>query len=121
LVLAQQEGPAPNPSEIVASAPAAEMRFSPLGDGQECVSSRVADGQEIRFADRQEMHAAAMRRCEGCDGDFVPARSWSRFCSPACRLRAHRRLARKPETNDQPQFPSRARKIAGLDTADFPK
>jgi hypothetical protein len=114
LVLGQREGPAPNPSEIGASAPAAEMRFSPLGDGQECVSSRVADGQEVRLADAHGTHAAAMRCCEGCDGDFLPARPWSRFCSAACRLRAHRRLARKRETYDQPQLPSRAPKIASL-------
>jgi hypothetical protein len=33
-----------------------------------------------------------LRKCVSCDGDFLPARPWSRFCSPACRLRAHRRL-----------------------------
>jgi putative DNA primase/helicase len=33
------------------------------------------------------------RKCVSCDGNFLPARPWSRFCSPACRLRAHRRLA----------------------------
>jgi hypothetical protein len=37
------------------------------------------------------------RKCVSCDGDFLPARAWSRFCSPACRLRAHRRLARHDE------------------------
>jgi hypothetical protein len=121
LVLGQREVPEPNLSKIVASAPAGEMRFSPLVGGQECVSPRLANGQEIRFADRLETHAAAMRRCEGCDGDFVPARSWSRFCSPGCRLRAHRRLARRGETNDQPQFPSRAPKTASLDRAGFSK
>src|SRR5215469_10321938 len=31
-----------------------------------------------------------MRRCDGCGGDFRPARPWSRFCRPSCRLRAHR-------------------------------
>jgi hypothetical protein len=35
------------------------------------------------------------RRCVSCDGDFLPARRWSRFCSAVCRLRAHRRLARE--------------------------
>ena len=34
--------------------------------------------------------------CDGCDGDFRPARPWSRFCCPAFRLRAHRRLAKSP-------------------------
>ena len=38
-----------------------------------------------------ETEAPATRRCEGCGGDFLAARRWSRFCSPACRLRAHRR------------------------------
>jgi hypothetical protein len=38
------------------------------------------------------------RRCVSCDGDFLPARPWSRFCSPACRLRAHRR----PKSDDPP-------------------
>ena len=33
-----------------------------------------------------------LRRCVSCDGDFFPARPWSRCCSSACRLRAHRRL-----------------------------
>jgi hypothetical protein len=37
------------------------------------------------------------RKCVSCDGDFLPARPWSRFCSPGCRLRAHRRLARQDE------------------------
>jgi hypothetical protein len=40
-----------------------------------------------------------LRRCVSCDGDFLPARPWSRFCSPACRLRAYRKVAR--ETRDQ--------------------
>jgi hypothetical protein len=37
------------------------------------------------------------RKCVSCDGDFLPARRWSRFCSPACRLRAYRRLSRQDE------------------------
>jgi hypothetical protein len=41
------------------------------------------------------------RRCVSCDGDFFPARPWSRFCSSACRLRAHRRLPRQDQ-NVQP-------------------
>jgi hypothetical protein len=30
------------------------------------------------------------RKCVSCDGDFLPARPWSRFCGAACRVRAHR-------------------------------
>jgi hypothetical protein len=48
------------------------------------------------------------RRCVSCDRDFFPARPWSRFCSPACRLRAHRRLTGSREAKDQPQFPGGA-------------
>jgi hypothetical protein len=102
--------------------PYVEMRFSRPGDRRKCVSSPTpdvlpppADGREI------EVPAAGVRRCDGCDGDFVPARRWSRFCSPVCRLRAHRGLALRGETNDQPQLPSRAPKIASADTAGFPK
>jgi hypothetical protein len=99
-----------------------EMRFSRPGDGQECVSSPTADvlpppadGREI------EAPAPGARQCEGCDGEFLPARPWSRFCSSACRLRAHRRLTLRGETNDQAQFPSRAPNIGSADTAGFPK
>jgi hypothetical protein len=63
-----------------------EMRFNALGDGQESVSPRLADGGEIKAL----VPYAGTRRCEWCDGHFLPARQWSRFCSPACRLRAHR-------------------------------
>jgi hypothetical protein len=31
-----------------------------------------------------------LRRCEVCDRDFVVVKKWQRFCSPACRVRAHR-------------------------------
>jgi hypothetical protein len=31
-----------------------------------------------------------LRRCVSCDGDFLPVRQAQRFCSAACRLRAHR-------------------------------
>jgi hypothetical protein len=34
-----------------------------------------------------------LRQCVSCHGDFLRTRPWSRFCSPACRLRAHRKLA----------------------------
>jgi hypothetical protein len=32
----------------------------------------------------------ALRRCEMCGADFVPAREWQLFCRSSCRLRAHR-------------------------------
>jgi hypothetical protein len=85
------EAPAADTQKNGTPAPAAEMRFSATADGQECASSPVPDG--IPPADEREALAAEMRRCDGCDSDFIPARPWSRFCSPACRLRAHRRLA----------------------------
>jgi hypothetical protein len=75
-----------------------------LGSGarQKCVSSTVDGDVEVPPADGHETEAPAptaeMRRCDGCGGDFQPARPWSRFCSPACRLRAHRRLARDTRT-----------------------
>jgi hypothetical protein len=50
------------------------------------------------------------RRCVSCDVDFLPARPWSRFCSAACRLRAHRRLARE----------TRAPKSAAISESDSP-
>lgn len=67
-----------------------------LGSGarQKCVSSPVADGVEMPPADGHKMEAPAptpeMRCCDGCGADFRPTRPWSRFCRPACRLRAHR-------------------------------
>jgi hypothetical protein len=74
-----------------------------LGSGarQKCVSSPVVDDVEIRPANGRETLAPAQaerRRCDGCGSDFPLARPWSRFCSPACRLRAHRRLARDAKT-----------------------
>ena len=70
-----------------------------LGGGtrQKCVSSPVPDDMESLPANGRkaeaEPPAVETRRCDGCDADFRPARPWSRFCCPACRLRAHRRLA----------------------------
>ena len=74
-----------------------------LGSGarQNCVSSPVADDVEIPPANRHETETPAQaerRRCDECDSNFLPARPWSRFCSPACRLRAHRRLGRDTRT-----------------------
>lgn len=71
--------------------------FSIEAPGQKCVSSPLDDVVEVPPPDGRETEAPApaaeTRRCDGCDSDFRPARPWSRFCSPACRLRAHRRRA----------------------------
>jgi hypothetical protein len=67
--------------------------FSVQSSGQKCVSSPPDDVVEVTPPDGRETQAPAPRRCDGCDSDFVPARPWSRFCSPACRLRAHRRAS----------------------------
>ena len=88
--------------------------FLGIRTGPKCVSSAVDDDVEVPPAEGHETEAPAptaeMRRCDGCGGDFQSARPWSRFCSPACRLRAHRRLARdtrtqKPATISESAFP----------------
>ena len=80
-----------------------EGLFVGSGARQKCVSSPVVDAV-VSPADGHETEAPAptaeMRRCDGCGGDFRPARPWSRFCSPACRLRAHRRLASDSRTQN---------------------
>jgi hypothetical protein len=78
-----------------------DRRSEGFGDGgaigQKCVSSAAADGSETRSAEGLETdtatQAAGTRRCDECDRIFLPARRWSRFCSAACRLRAHRRAS----------------------------
>jgi hypothetical protein len=81
-----------------------EGGFLGSGTEQKCVSSPMAGDMEIRPANRRKTEAPPpaieTRRCDGCDADFRPARRWSRFCCPACRLRAHRRLA--GDTRAQP-------------------
>ena len=69
-----------------------EGLFLVYGGGQKCVSSPAADVLDPSPRDGPETQAAGPRRCDGCSGNFLPVRPWSRFCSPACRLRAHRRL-----------------------------
>jgi hypothetical protein len=65
------------------------------GTGRKCVSSPAADDVESRPANGRKAPPPAVgtRHCDGCGAVFRPARPWSRFCCPACRLRAHRRLA----------------------------
>jgi hypothetical protein len=89
-----------------------EGLFSVSGTKQKCVSSAPDDDVAVPPAHGHKTQAPAptieMRRCDGCGGDFRPARPWSRFCSPACRLRAHRRLARdakNPEISHNFRFP----------------
>ena len=71
--------------------------FLGSGTGKKCVSSPMADDMESLAANRRKAEAPPpaieTRRCDGCDADFRPGRPWSRFCCPACRLWAHRRLA----------------------------
>src|SRR5262249_28974157 len=74
-----------------------EGLFPVFGTEQKCVSLAPDDELDAPAADTHETHSPTMRRCEGCESDFLPARAWSRFCSPACRLRTYRRLARQDE------------------------
>ena len=71
--------------------------FLGSGTGQKCVSSLMAGDRESLPANRRKTKAPPQaietRRCDGCDADLRPAPPWSRFCCPACRLRAHRKLA----------------------------
>jgi hypothetical protein len=64
------------------------------GTGRKCVSSPAAD-ESLPANGRKAAPPPAVetRHCDGCGAVFRPARPWSRFCCPACRLRAHRRLA----------------------------
>jgi hypothetical protein len=77
--------------------------FLGSGTGQKCVSSPVTDDVESLPAKGRRAAApppaVETRHCDGCDADFRPARPWSRFCCPACRLRAHRRLAGRHEAD----------------------
>jgi hypothetical protein len=82
--------------------PSFDERSESLGaggtTGQKCVSPAAADDLEAPSAEGIKTDAptpaAETRRCDECDRVFPPARPWSRFCSPACRLRAHRMVAR---------------------------
>jgi ferredoxin len=66
------------------------------------VFSVEASGQETRFTPPAGILASEdpappevdAPKCVSCGRDFHPARRWSIFCSPACRLRAHRRARR---------------------------
>jgi hypothetical protein len=40
---------------------------------------------------------AEQRVCEQCGARFVPAKAWAKFCSDACRIRAHRQSKRATE------------------------
>jgi hypothetical protein len=71
---------------------APEMRFMPPDD--------------VVVIPRPEPLKTGRRKCVSCDAEFVPARPWQHFCSAACRLRAHRRLAGETGAQSSPQFPS---------------
>jgi ferredoxin len=75
-----------------------EGLFLPRGDGENAFHRPPDDIVVIPRVDPLKMER---RRCVSCDVDFFPARPWSRFCSSACRLRAHRRLPRQDQ-NVQP-------------------
>lgn len=40
-----------------------------------------------------------MTRCEQCGAEFEPAKPWARFCSGACRVRAHRKQHTRPTSD----------------------
>jgi hypothetical protein len=89
------------PAGILGSAEQSEGLAADGGTGQKCVSSPAVDVLELSPRETQALAPPAeTRRCDGCDGDFFPARPWSRFCTPACRLRAHR--AGAVSRSDQP-------------------
>ena len=98
-ILASDE---PAPLEKARSSEPPKTRFIALAEEQKRVSSPVADDVVTPPADRREREAPTSaletRRCDGCDSNFRPAHPWSRFCSPACRVRAHRGLARDART-----------------------
>jgi ferredoxin len=71
-----------------------EGLFLRSGDGENAFHRVPADVVVIPGPDPLK---TGRRRCVSCGRDFLPARPWSRFCSPACRLRAHRRLPRQDE------------------------
>jgi hypothetical protein len=84
-----------SPAGMLASAEQSEGLAADGGTGQKCVSSALDD---VTLPLPTE--PGQTRRCDGCAVDFLPARPWSRFCSAACRLRAHR--AGAVSRSDQP-------------------
>jgi len=76
-----------------------EGLFLNSGAGQKCVSSASDDDAAVPAPESDETVAPAMaadtRNCDACGRAFWPARPWSRFCRPACRLRAHRKWGRE--------------------------
>jgi hypothetical protein len=83
------------PAGILTPAVQSKALATDGGIEQKCVSSPLDDVTVPLPTEPRQT-----RRCEGCDGDFLPARPWSRFCTPACRLRAHR--AGAVSRSDQP-------------------
>jgi hypothetical protein len=76
---------------ILAPAEQSEALAADGRTGQKCVSSPAVDVLEPSPRETQALAPPAeTRRCDGCGGDFLPARPWSRFCGAACRVRAHR-------------------------------
>ena len=68
-----------------------QITFPLQPSGQKSVSSPPDDVVVIPGPDPPFLGG---RRCVSCDGDFLPVRQVQRFCSAACRLRAHRVMPR---------------------------
>lgn len=65
------------------------------------VRSDAAHGRRRMLGDT-EMQAVSNRTCEQCGERFAVAKSWQRFCSGACKVRAFRaRVATSDQTNDE--------------------
>jgi ferredoxin len=79
--------------------PLRRVRFQEQPEGVFCVEGY---GQEMRLKPPAGILASEdpappeidAPKCVSCGRDFQPARRWAIFCSPACRLRAHRRARR---------------------------
>ena len=71
-----------------------EGLFSVSGTEQKCVSSPSDNDVGLQPLGSGETAATFKgpdtRNCGACGRAFRPSRPWTRFCRPACRLRAHR-------------------------------
>mgnify|MGYP001610014934 CR=1 FL=1 len=65
---------------------AAAISEKPLGGSQ--AMAIIVDMQKGRYVGNLKVQD---RTCEYCPRVFTPINWWNRFCSPACRLRSHRR------------------------------
>lgn len=58
----------------------------------------------------EERHAYGMK-CQWCEKEFTPLKSWQKYCSPACRVAANWKRLPKDEVHTQETVLSRLRKI----------